>query len=87
MVIPLVAREFSLLRRFLLILMVVGLYAAHQDVWFWRSARPLVFGFLPVGLFYHAVYTLATIVLMALLVRWAWPAELESAHLEEDRGA
>ena len=31
----------------------------HQDVWLWRSARPLVFGFLPIGLFYHACYAVA----------------------------
>jgi len=23
---------------------VVAMYVAHQDVWFWRTARPLVFG-------------------------------------------
>ena len=34
----------------------VALYLLHQDFWFWRSAYPLVFGFLPVGLFYHGVY-------------------------------
>jgi hypothetical protein len=26
-------------------------YALHQDVWFWREARPLVFGFLPFGVY------------------------------------
>ena len=34
-------------------LLVAALYALHQDIWFWREARPLVFGFLPIGLFYH----------------------------------
>ena len=43
----------------------------HQDFWFWREARPLVFGFLPIGLFYHAAYTLALSVLLWLLVRTA----------------
>ena len=57
--------------------MVVMLYALHQDFWFWRSARPLVFGFLPVGLAYHAGFTLAAAALMALLVRVAWPSQLE----------
>ena len=33
------------------------LYALHQDVWNWRTAHPLLFGFLPVGLAYHAAYT------------------------------
>jgi hypothetical protein len=40
-------------------LLVAAIYALHQDVWFWRVARPLVFGFLPIGLAYHAAYTLA----------------------------
>ena len=38
-------------------LIVRALYALHQDVWFWREARPLVFGVLPIGLFYHVAYT------------------------------
>jgi hypothetical protein len=25
-----------------------ALYALHQDVWFWREARPLAVGFLPI---------------------------------------
>lgn len=53
------------------------LYLLHQDIWFWRAARPLVFGVLPVGLAYHAAYTLATAGLMCLLVRHAWPDHLE----------
>jgi hypothetical protein len=59
------------------ILVTLALYALHQDLWFWREARPLVFGFLPIGLAYHAVYTLAAAGLMAWLGRVAWPAHLE----------
>jgi hypothetical protein len=62
---------------------IVLLYILHQDFWFWAEARPLIFGFLPVGLFYHAVYTLAASLLMWLLVKLAWPSHLE-AH--EDDG-
>ena len=58
-------------------LIVAALYVLHQDVWFWRRARPLVFGVLPIGLFYHAAYTLAIAAAMWLLVRLLWPAELE----------
>jgi hypothetical protein len=58
-------------------LILIALYVLHQDIWFWRDVRPLVFGFLPVGLFYHAAYT----VLIALVLLWLlpalWPAELE----------
>ena len=66
------------MRNWLLAALVVALYLLHQDVWFWDAARPLVFGFLPVGLFYHAVYSLAVAGLMWALVRFAWPAHLEA---------
>ena len=56
------------------------LYVLHQDFWFWRSARPLVFGFLPIGLAYHAAYTLAISLLMIYLVRRHWPLHLEQAN-------
>ena len=61
----------------LLALATIALYLLHQDVWLWRSARPFVFGFLPVGLAYHALYCLLASLLMLLLVRHAWPARLE----------
>ncbi len=56
---------------------VVLLYMLHQDFWFWREARPLVFGFLPIGLFYHAAFTLASSAVLWLLVKFAWPSHLE----------
>ena len=65
------------MKRALLVIIVGVLYVLHQDFWFWRAAHPLVFGFLPVGLFYHACYTVATVLVMILLVRIAWPSELE----------
>jgi Protein of unknown function (DUF3311) len=55
------------------------LYALHQDVWFWRTAHPLLFGFLPVGLAYHGLYCLAAALLMWALTTYAWPH-----HLDED---
>ena len=57
--------------------LVALLYVLHQDVWFWREARPLVFGFLPIGLAYHAAFTLSISLLMALLVARAWPDHLD----------
>ncbi len=61
----------------LLIALCVALFLLHQDFWFWREARPLVFGFLPIGLFYHACYTVAVSLLMWLLVTVAWPHHLD----------
>ena len=77
-------------RPVLLGLAVLALYAVHQDFWFRDVARPLVFGFLPIGLFYHVVLCLAIAGLMWVLVRYAWPVELERAvedltHSAEER--
>ena len=62
-------------------IIVAAMYALHQDVWFWRAARPLVFGFLPIGLFYHAAYTVAVSFMLAWLVRRYWPAHLDTDGL------
>jgi hypothetical protein len=64
------------------VLILVAVYALHQDVWFWREARPLVFGFLPIGLFYHAAYTVLVSVVLSWLVRRHWPVELDAAARE-----
>ena len=67
-----------------LVIVTLVVYALHQDFWFWRVARPLVFGFLPIGLFYHAAYTLASSGLMWLLVRRHWPSHLEATDSVRD---
>lgn len=71
--------------RLLWALAIAALYAAHQDVWFWRSARPLLGGFLPVGLTYHAVYCLACALLMWGLTTYAWPSHLDAPTSGADR--
>jgi hypothetical protein len=63
--------------RLLLLLAIAAVYLLHQDVWFWRSARPLVFGILPIGLAYHAAYCLLAVALMWILTKAAWPAHLD----------
>jgi hypothetical protein len=75
------------MRRPLLLVVILALYALHQDVWFWRSARPLVLGFLPVGLAYHAVYCIAVALVMWLLTRVAWPSHLENAAFDPIRAS
>ena len=60
--------------------LVLLLYALRQDLWFWGSATPLVFGILPIGLTYHVAYCVAVALVMWVLVRTAWPR-----HLETDR--
>jgi hypothetical protein len=74
------------MNRWIAVALVASLYVLHQDFWFWRVVRPLVFGFMPIGLFYHAAFTLACAVVMGLLVTRVWPAHLE-ASTPEDRPA
>ena len=64
-------------QRTLLVLVVAAVYLVHQDFWNWTRVEPLLFGFLPVGLWYHAAYSLLASALMWLLVKFAWPKSLE----------
>ena len=66
----------------LLTVAILLLYALHQDLWFWRTARPLIFGFLPVGLAWHGAYCVAVTLLMWWLTRVAWPAHLDTPRTE-----
>ena len=72
------------MKRILLVVAVVGLYFLHQDFWFWRTAHPIVFGFIPIGLFYQACFSVAASLLMWLLVKYAWPSQLEREIQERD---
>jgi hypothetical protein len=73
------------MNRLVLALIVAVLYVLHQDVWFWHQARPLVFGFLPVGLAYHALYCGVVALLMWTLTRVAWPSHLENPAADTTR--
>ena len=78
-------------RKLLLVIALVVLYALHQDIWFWRTAHPMVFGFMPLGLFYQAMFSVAAALMMWLLVKYAWPShlerEVEESQSKEDRSA
>ena len=65
------------MRTWLAVTAVLVLYVLHQDLWFWREARPLVFGVLPIGLFYHVAFTIACAAVLWLLVNLVWPTHLE----------
>jgi uncharacterized protein DUF3311 len=63
--------------------LVFAIYLVHQDFWNWKKAEPLIFGFLPIGLAYHAGYSILAAILMAVLVRIAWPKHLEDIQSEQ----
>ncbi len=62
------------------VLVLLGAFLAlHQDFWLWGDGR-LVLGFLPAGLAYHVAYSVATAGLWWIVLRWAWPDDLEPAR-------
>jgi hypothetical protein len=71
------------LRIFCLTFLVLAVYVLHQDFWNWKKVEPLLFGFLPAGLAYHAGYSILAAVTMGILVKFAWPAHLENAESEQ----
>ena len=66
-------------------LLVVLLLILHQDNWFWED-NTLVFGFIPVGLFWHACISIGASLTWALATVIAWPTDatkIESSKEEE----
>ncbi|MCC9599380.1 DUF3311 domain-containing protein [Stieleria sp. JC731] len=58
--------------------LVVLLLILHQDNWFWES-ETLVFGFMPIGLFWHACLSIAASLTWALATVIAWPLDEDSS--------
>ena len=55
------------------LLALLVLAAAFQNFWMWPDGR-LVFG-LPANLAYHVGLCVAATLVLAAVVRWAWPRE------------
>jgi hypothetical protein len=66
-----------MMKKLLLFLFILAIYVLHQDFWNWAKSDPLIFGFLPIGLAYHAAYSVLAAAMMAVLVLFAWPKQLE----------
>ena len=73
---------------FLTLAAVIVLVMRH-DYWNWGTPYPLLFGCLPVALWWQALVSLSACALMWLMVRFAWPQELEhvAIEMEHRRGA
>ena len=63
-------------------LLVVLLIILHQDNWNWEN-RTLVFGFMPLGLFYHACISVAAAITWFLATKFAWPLDVHEAPRKE----
>lgn len=55
----------------------------HQDFWLWKDDT-LVMGYMPVGLFYHAVFSIFCGVLGWAAIKYAWPEELEKKAMDDE---
>ena len=49
----------------------------RHDYWNWDNPGHLLFGFLPVGLWWQALVTILASITMFLMVTLAWPSHLE----------
>jgi hypothetical protein len=70
------------MKKLLLFLLIAAVYIVHQDNWNWKNSDTM-FGFLPVGLAYHAGYSILAAVMMAILVKTAWPSHLENTQPDD----
>jgi len=59
--------------------LIVVLAVSHQDFWWWDRYEPLMLGFIPISLAYHACVSIAAAVLWALAVRYCWPEDADVA--------
>ncbi len=53
------------------------MFILHQDKWWWDDGM-LVLGFLPVGLAFHAAFSLGCALLGWVAIKLAWPHNLEA---------
>ena len=72
--------------RKLIYTLIVLLALLHQDFWWWNTADPLVFGFIPIGLAYHALVSVLAAILWALAVKYCWPVGVDDTASEGDAG-
>ena len=71
------------MKRWIIIIGFIVMAVMHQDTWNWDNSN-LVFGFIPVGLAYHAGYSIVAALFWALVVFFAWPTHLEEWAEGED---
>jgi len=71
----------------IVIALIVLLALLHQDFWWWDTHEPLVFGFMPIGLAYHAAVSVVASILWALAVRYCWPAGVDEVEESASAGS
>ncbi len=60
-----------------LVWLAVGLlFVLHHDFWWWGTTT-LILGFLPIGLAYHLLFSVAAGCVWFAMVKFAWPSHVE----------
>lgn len=49
------------------------LVVLHQDFWWWDTYEPLILGFIPIGLAWHAGISICAAIVGWLGVKYCWP--------------
>ncbi len=70
-------------RTVIIVAVFILLAVLHQDEWNWDKST-LVFGFMPIGLAYHAAYSIVAALFWALVLKFGWPSHLERWAEGED---
>jgi hypothetical protein len=52
---------------------VILLIILHQDVWFWDSFNPLLFGFMPISMAYHILISILAASVWFVATKVCWP--------------
>jgi len=73
---PIMRRTRPAIAALLTLIFLLVLFLRH-DYWNWDTPGYLLFGFLPVGLWWQALVTILASVMMWLMVTLAWPSHLE----------
>ena len=70
----------------IIIALVILLILLHQDVWFWNN-KTVLFGFMPITLFWHACISLGASATWYLATKIAWPQELQEDTTTSSMGS
>jgi hypothetical protein len=62
----------------------LALLLLHQDFWFWDNYETEVFGFMPIGLAYHAGFSIVAALWWGAVMSFAWPHHLEALAEEQE---
>ena len=73
---PIMHRTPPAIAAVLTLIFLLVLFLRH-DYWNWDTPGYLLFGFLPVGLWWQALVTILASIMMWLMVTLAWPTHLK----------